>query len=70
MRKENGQPTTSVDRTVLLPCPFCGEEVDMDRHAFNKRYYVECRCSVECCTSQFDTPSEAAEAWKGKRRTL
>ena len=67
--EENSESTTSVNRVVLLPCPFCGSQVEVEQHAFNKKYYAECRCSVESCTDQFDTQEKVANAWNRRRST-
>ena len=69
MELQNDVAGAPLHRIVLLPCPFCGDEVDVEQHAFNKRYYAECRCTVECCTEQFETPYEVAKAWNKRRST-
>ena len=52
---------------VLLPCPFCGEQAEIEQHAFNKRYSVRCVCSVEVATKQYESDKDAAEAWNTRK---
>ena len=50
----------------LLPCPFCGESVNVgeltDHNCIIKKmYFIACKCGVS--TSSFLTESDAKEFW-------
>ena len=50
----------------LKPCPFCGEEPDLQFCESTQEFYLECanpNCDVELCTYGFDTEKEAIAAW-------
>ena len=47
----------------LLPCPFCGDEVTMNQHAYTKKYSVGCDCFVESQTRQHESDTNAAQCW-------
>ena len=64
----------------LLPCPFCGEEAEIESfpvftnlrpyspETADKKYYVQCKgCATQCGALEYDTPEEAMAAWN--RRT-
>ena len=67
MQKQDSRD--SVDRIVLLPCPFCGDDVELNQHAYTKKYSVGCDCFVESQTRQHDTAENATMAWNKRRVT-
>jgi hypothetical protein len=52
---------------ALLPCPFCGDEYNMDvEKRFDGDFFVECGnmdCEVQPITNDFSTKKEAVAAW-------
>ena len=60
----------------LLPCPFCGEEAEIESfpvftnlrpyspETADKKYYVQCKgCATQCGALEYDTPEETIAAW-------
>lgn len=65
------------DETILLPCPFCGDEYAQVRYmggkwhepsAFDSGYRGEC-CGCGAITAACDTEAEAIAAWNTRTAT-
>lgn len=66
MSKENSDSTTSVNRVVLLPCPFCGTELHGVDYIGEKDRWVNCD-NEKCAMNRiFPSEEEAINAWNSR----
>lgn len=70
MSEENSDSTTSVDRVVLLPCPFCGGKANVEcvgePDANGDPVVFRVECENDCMWRQSISELEASNVWNDR----